>query len=408
MTTATDSGPIRLVSGTSLRTENSFNRQLRLLERAFADLGHRAVVSGPPFEELYLPGGGTLGGVKDGLTDVVEAPADGAAADRARILLGYPDQFPFVMNATGSVTSVPTFLWTQLSGPPKRAQLAFYRKVRPVALTERSWSFLAAGVRRFFTGGIPIIPHGVDTALFRPAAGDERRLERVAKLKRELDITGNFVVGTVAANTFRKRYDRMFEAFALFLRRLHGKDGKDEKDRRERPCFVVKTDRIRALDGRDLRELAQRYDLEEEVRFAEHDVSDDELVSLFCCFDLYLNLSEWEGFCIPVIEAMACGVPVVSHDVQGPGELLPYAELVVPGSMRNTDEGVLLLDASPEQAGKVLERAYRSSELRQRSVELGRAATVELYDIHRVAQSWIDLFSELPAAEPETPEEAED
>lgn len=391
MTAQTQPAAIRLVSGTTLRKENSFNRQLKLLKNAFDDLGHRVVISGPPFEDLYLPGGGTLGGVPDGLVDVHEAAPGSPQSDRARILLGYPDQFPFVTNATGNPTIVPTFLWTQLSGPPKRSQLAFYRSVRPVALTERTWSFLAAGVRKFYTGGIPIIPHGVDTALFHPAAGDRQRLEQVEALKKQLDIVDAFVVGTVAANTFRKRYDRMFEAFALFQKRIHGK---------RRPCFVVKTDRVRALDGRDLRELVRRYGIDADVRFADQDLREDELVALFCTFDLYLNLSEWEGFCIPVIEAMACGVPVVSHDVQGPGELLPYADLVVPGSMRNTEEGVLLLDASPEQAAKVLERAFRSDDLRERSSEIGRQTAVELYDIHRVAQSWFDLLAELPTTEP--------
>jgi len=89
---------------------------------------------------------------------------------------------------------------------------------------------------------------------------------------------------------------------------------------------------------------------------------------------------------------------VVSHDVQGPGELLPYADLIVPGSIRNTEEGVLLLDASPEQAAKVLERAFKDEGLRRRSSDVGRRKSVELYDIHRVAQEWLDLLSELKSA----------
>ncbi len=391
MTRTRGPATIRLVSGISLRKETSFIRQLKLLKRAFDDLETRAEISGPPFEDLYLPEGGTLGGVPDGLVDAAEDQGAEDERERARILLGYPDQFPFVMNPTGNAVPVPTFMWTQLSRPPKDSELGFYRLVRPVALTERSWSFLAAGVRRFFTGGIPIIPHGVDTALFRPAFGDDERLEEVSRIRHELEIVDAFVVGTVAANSFRKRFDRMFEAFALFHKKARDATGR-------RPCFVVKTDRVKALDGRDLSELAQRYGVGADVRFTERNLSERELADLFCAFDLYLNLSEWEGFCIPVVEAMACGVPVVSHDVQGPGELLPYADLIVPGSIRNTEEGVLLLDASPEQAAKVLERAFKDEGLRRRSSDVGRRKSVELYDIHRVAQEWLDLLSELKSA----------
>lgn len=381
-------GTIRLVSGLSLGKETSFTRQLNLLERAFVDLSCLAAVSGPPFEDLYLPAGGTLAGVPGGLTMAGERHRDPASPpDRAWILLGYPDQFPF-MTTTSERTAIPTFLWTQLSRPPKSSELGFYRMVRPVALTERTWSFLAGDIQRFFSGGIPIIPHGVDTTVFQPPLGHEQRLAEVDTVKRKLGVSDSFIVGTVAANTFRKRFDRMFEAFAIFRKRLHGTGGRP-------PRFVVKTDRIQAHDGRNLLDLAGRYGIESEVRITEENLSDRELATLFCAFDLYVNLSEWEGFCIPVIEAMACGIPVVSHDVQGPGELLPYADLIVPGSVRNTEEGVLLLDASPEQAAKVLERAYRDEKLRKRSSEIGRKVALELYDVHRVAQGWLDLLESL-------------
>jgi len=185
----------------------------------------------------------------------------------------------------------------------------------------------------------------------------------------------------------------MFEAFALFEKRSRGS---------EHLRFVVKTDRVKSLDGRDLSELAHRFGIAEQVVIVDEDLSESELVALFGCFNAYLNLSEWEGFCIPVIEAMACGVPVVSHDVQGPGELLPYAELMVPGSIRNTEEGILLLDASPDQAARVLERVHRDKKLGTRLSEIGRKTCVELYDIRRVAESWLELLSELSILTAET------
>lgn len=385
----TPGGALRLVSGLSLTRETSFNRQLNLLGRAFGELGVSAEVSGPPYEDLYLPEGGTLAGVAGGLVEAGPAGREHPTAPRATILLGYPAQFPFVETWAQRRLEAPAFLWTQLSRPPKSSDLGFFRLVRPVALTERTWSFIAASVRRFYDGGIPIIPHGVDTTLFRPP--DDDRREAIERLRCELELGDAFVVGTIAANTFRKRYDRMFEAFALFRKRL-------EASGRVSPKFVVKTDRIRGLDGRDLREMAVRLGIGQEVRFIERSLEERELSDLLALFDIYLNLSEWEGFCIPVIEAMACGVPVVSHDVQGPGELLPYADLIVPGSIRRTEAGVLLLDASAERAAEVLDHVYRDEALRRDSSRIGRRTALELYDIHRVAQAWLDLLDELPGS----------
>ena len=43
-------------------------------------------------------------------------------------------------------------------------------------------------------------------------------------------------------------------------------------------------------------------------------VDDDELRAAYSCADLFLCLSEHEGFCVPLLEAMAFDVPVVAFD----------------------------------------------------------------------------------------------
>lgn len=70
--------------------------------------------------------------------------------------------------------------------------------------------------------------------------------------------------------------------------------------------------------------------------------------ALYGVMYLYINLSEWEGFCIPVIEAMACGVPVAAQPIQGPAEIFPYQDLIIPESSIHEEEGRVFLHARPD------------------------------------------------------------
>ena len=69
--------------------------------------------------------------------------------------------------------------------------------------------------------------------------------------------------------------------------------------------------------------------------------------------DLFLCLSEHEGFCVPLLEAMVFGVPVVAYDA---------------GAVRETlrGGGVLLADKRPDVvAGAASTRSARDAALRQ-------------------------------------------
>jgi glycosyltransferase involved in cell wall biosynthesis len=43
-------------------------------------------------------------------------------------------------------------------------------------------------------------------------------------------------------------------------------------------------------------------------------ISEDKMPFLYNSADVFLNTSEYEGFCLPVLEAMSCGVPVVASN----------------------------------------------------------------------------------------------
>ena len=80
-------------------------------------------------------------------------------------------------------------------------------------------------------------------------------------------------------------------------------------------------------------------------------VDDDELLSFYRVADLFLCLSEHEGFCVPLQEAMVFGVPVVAYDT---------------GAVRETlrGGGVLLHDKTPEVVAELVHRVITDEALK--------------------------------------------
>ena len=75
-------------------------------------------------------------------------------------------------------------------------------------------------------------------------------------------------------------------------------------------------------------------------------VPDDDVVELLGACALLAVSSRYEGFCLPAVEAMALGVPVVATRVGALGDLVPTAGLVAPGDVTGLADaiGELLAD----------------------------------------------------------------
>jgi glycosyltransferase involved in cell wall biosynthesis len=237
-----------------------------------------------------------------------------------------------------------------------------------VPLTPLTAAFLAqAGVPR---PGL-VIPHGVDTDLFRPPTAEER-----ARARRALGLGSSFVVGAVGANSYRKRFDLILASFALFAA------GEPTA------LLLIKTDRTVSREGRDLRLLAERSGITDQVRLLTEELSASGMRELYWALDLLLNLSEWEGFGLPVLEAMACGLPVVTHRVQGPGELSPCSELIAEDSEPYEEGESRLLQARPQTAAGLLARAAADPGLRRKAAEQGREEAERRYRLAGVVERW--------------------
>jgi glycosyltransferase involved in cell wall biosynthesis len=58
-------------------------------------------------------------------------------------------------------------------------------------------------------------------------------------------------------------------------------------------------------------------------------VSEDDMPVLYNSADVFINTSEYEGFCLPVLEAMSCGIPVVASNKASIPEIVgPFGNLI--------------------------------------------------------------------------------
>jgi len=88
----------------------------------------------------------------------------------------------------------------------------------------------------------------------------------------------------------------------------------------------------------------------DEVVFAGH-VDDDDLYGYYRVADLFLCLSEHEGFCVPLQEAMVFGVPVIAYEA---------------GAVRKTLKGggILLREKRPEMVAELIGEVLTDGTLR--------------------------------------------
>jgi len=124
----------------------------------------------------------------------------------------------------------------------------------------------------------------------------------------------------------------------------------------------------RLKEGSRVPEVLERLALGDAVRFVTG-ISDDELAGWYGSAELAIVPSLYEGFSLPAIEAMSCGVPLVATT----GGALP--EVVGPDG-----ESALLVEPNdPGALAVAMLRALGDPELRARLGAAGRRRTIERF-----------------------------
>lgn len=102
--------------------------------------------------------------------------------------------------------------------------------------------------------------------------------------------------------------------------------------------LYIHTDPLPHYGGPDLRALARQLGVADRVRFADPykyfiGYSTYEVAAVYQAADVYLGASMAEGFGLPIIEAQACGVPVVVTEYASMPELVVWGHWVEPDDL---------------------------------------------------------------------------
>jgi glycosyltransferase involved in cell wall biosynthesis len=132
--------------------------------------------------------------------------------------------------------------------------------------------------------------------------------------KSRYGIPGRFVL-YVGGFDHHKNLPTLVKAFALLRRQIEWRE----------PLSLVFVGKLSSAAAAVQAEVAAQY-LEESVIFTDY-VSEDDAVRLFNAADVFALPSFYEGFGLPVLEAMACGTPVVCSNAASLPEVVGDAAI---------------------------------------------------------------------------------
>lgn len=214
------------------------------------------------------------------------------------------------------------------------------------------------------------VPHGVDTAMFRPR--DKRAIREQIGMP-----TDAFVIGMVAANKgypCRKSFFEQIEAFAQF-KRLHS-DAVLYLHTVKGP--VPGGEAVNLPEFCDLMGLREGIDViyPPQYQLAGTGLSDETMAQIFSTFDVLTSVSMGEGFGIPILEAQACGVPVIVGDWTAMPELC-FGGWALPredAQRTYTPLAAWQYTPRPEAIAALYEVAYGTAETKRDAARAGALA----------------------------------
>jgi glycosyltransferase involved in cell wall biosynthesis len=238
------------------------------------------------------------------------------------------------------------------------------------------------------------IPLAIETSIFRP----REALDRGDSVRSVLGIPDDaFLITINSANTGnhppRKGWGEMLLSFATFAAK------------HDDAYIYVHTDRYGHI-GIDLPTLAAACKIPpdkliwaDQYAFLNGLISDGDLAAIYTASDVFLATAYGEGFGLPVVEAQACGTPVIVSDWTAQPELVGAGWVVPVQPMWDASHSSFYGMPLMEYIVASLEEAYQHKGdqlLRQRAIDKARE-----YDADKVfEENWQPVLAEMESLLP--------
>lgn len=189
-------------------------------------------------------------------------------------------------------------------------------------------------------GKITVTPLGYDKALYKTYPDDDL----IHTVKEKYGIKGNFIINTSSLLWYRKNLPKLIRAFYI----CKSKGLINHK-------LVITGKRGEAYD--EIVSLTKSLNLEKDVILTGY-ISTEDMPILLSGADALAFPSLHEGFGLPILEAMACGCPVITSNCSAMPEVVG-------------DAGILVNPYNEDEIAHAIERVLTDAELRNQMSNMG-------------------------------------
>jgi glycosyltransferase involved in cell wall biosynthesis len=258
------------------------------------------------------------------------------------------------------------------------------------------------------------IPHGIDLNIFKPMDCSD--------LKEELGYKDKFVFLTVGRNKgfgMQKNWPALIFAYKIFCNSVQGAINKTILHMHTSPFDTegmridylrdkiglgenIKFTYTRPKDDLSGLTFCNQNDKRAVIHVPNRNLQSEEMAKLYNIADCFVLPSEGESFCYPLLEAMACGIPVIATRNTAMAEhiLESNAGLTVPVAMQHVTPLISEVGhVGYETLSGALYEMYTNEE---RRIECSKAGIeyAKRFSWENIIPLWLDLIEKVNEAKP--------
>lgn len=203
---------------------------------------------------------------------------------------------------------------------------------------------------------ITVINVGVDTQLFRPVQSEVKYLNK-----------GEFKILTVARLHSYKGLNYLIEAMKTIREEIP-----------EVHLYIMG----KGQEERNLKRLTDKLEMNRAITFLTKPIPNYEMPELYSECDIYVQPSIIEPYGIAVVEAMACGKPVVGTNVGGMRDTI------------NEETGFLVEPGNSEEIAKYIKILYDENKRKRMGIS-ARKRAVEEFDWSHITAKYMEVFERI-------------